>query len=357
MESNVSLARSGLMVCGWAALFALGCQDDEIRHYRVPRAAEPPPATATQTRLLAAIFPRDQESWVFKLSGPMAQVNEHAGAFDKFVRTVRFDDKAEPPIAWTLPEGWKREPGNQFLYASLRMGTGESAPSLTVSHLTGPGASSIKANVERWAKQLELKEVTEDDLAKYCHKVPVNGVDAMFVDMTGSGSGKMTPPFAKGGVPKVSDKPPPPAPAQPNITYSKPESWKEFRDPTGIAVAAFHAGEGERRVDITVTSLPGSAGGLLANVQRWREQLKLPRASDDDVRKEIRDINVAGMPAQMVDLLGPDTAGSPRQRIVGIILTQKDASWFFKMRGPAELTAREQGPFEAFVGSVKFVRD
>ena len=42
------------------------------------------------------------------------------------------------------------------------------------------------------------------------------------------------------------------------------------------------------------------------------------------------------------------------KRIVGIILTQKDASWFFKMRGPAELTAREQGAFEAFVGSVKF---
>jgi hypothetical protein len=343
--------RHWLIVSGLAALLALGCQEDEIRHYRVPRAAETGPPAASPTRLLAAIFPRAEESWVFRLSGPAAQVNEHAAAFDQFVRTVRLSDKGDPPITWTLPEGWKREPGNQFLYATLRMGPGDSAPALTVSHLTGPGASSIKANVERWAKQLELKEVSEEDLAKYCHKVPVNGVDAMFVDITGTGSGKMTPPFAKGGLPKASEAP---APPRPNITYTKPESWKEFRDPTGIALAAFHAGEGAGRVDITVTSLPGSAGGLLANIKRWRGQIGMPPASDTDVGKEIRDINVAGMPAQMVDLLGPDTAGVPRQRIVGIILTQKDATWFFKMKGPADAAAREQGAFEAFVGTVKF---
>jgi hypothetical protein len=342
------------MMFGVAALLALGCQEDEIRHYRVPRAAETGPVASpsSPTRLLAAIFPRAEESWVFKLSGPATQVNEHAGAFDRFVRTVRLDDKADPPITWTLPEGWKREPGNQFLYATLRMGPGDSAPALTVSHLTGPGASSIKANVERWAKQLELKEVSEEDLAKYCHKVPVNGVDAMFVDMTGSGSGKMTPPFAKGGAPKPAETPAPAA--RPNIRYTKPEGWKEFRDPTGIALAAFHAGEGAGRVDITVTSLPGSAGGLLANVKRWRGQIGMSPASDSDIGKDIREINIAGMSAQMVDLLGPDTAGSPRQRIVGIILMQKDATWFFKMKGPAELTAREQGAFETFVGSVKF---
>ena len=95
----------------------------------LPRTAPPDPPALVQTptsltRLLGAIFPRgDQHAWVFKLTGPDALVQEHADAFERFIRTVRIVDKPEEPITWTLPDGWRRMPGDKFRYATLPAGT------------------------------------------------------------------------------------------------------------------------------------------------------------------------------------------------------------------------------------------
>ena len=89
--------RNGLMIlCGVAALLLLGCQQDEVRSYRVPK----PEAT----RLLAVIIPHGDRTWFFKLMGPASQIDEQKGTFDQFVRSVRFTDRADAPITWTVPK-------------------------------------------------------------------------------------------------------------------------------------------------------------------------------------------------------------------------------------------------------------
>jgi hypothetical protein len=323
--------------------FLAGCQQqDEIKRYQVPRAPEP----AIMARLLGAIFSKGNEAWVFKLSGPESAIRGRAEDFERFIRTVRLTDKADEPVTWTLPDGWQREPGRDLVYAVIRMGPGSKDPSLTVSRLTGPQAASIEANVKRWAGQLGMEGLSDEELAKHWQKVQINGADVALVNMRGYDIGPL------GGMQTAAREEPPPPKVEPDKgvglpKWSKPEHWKEYRDPSPFAAAAFKAGDD--KVKITVSPLGGRAGGLLSNVNRWRGQVKLDEVSEQQLKNDVRDINIAGMPAQMVDLIGP--AG---QRITVIMVAKGEHTWFFKMEGPAELVGREQEALRSFVESVKF---
>ncbi len=328
----------------FGVLALIGCQSDEIRHYRAPRTDEP------AVRLIAALFTQGEKAWVFKLQGPEGEIAARADAFTAFVRSVRFAEKADPPVTWKLPDNWKLEGGapgaNMGRFATIRTGPKDGDPLLTVSQLIGPEAGNILANVNRWRGQLGLRPLPEASLVQVCKKLTVEGAgEATLVDMSGPGASK-APPMMDKALPTV------PADRKP-FTYSKPDSWTEFRDPKGVATVAFHAGEGNA-VEITVTRLPGPAGGLTANINRWRAQIGLPEASTAEIQATVRDMKVAGEPANYVDLLGPDAGAGPRQRIIGVILSRGQLTWFFKMRGPADRLAREQAAFDAFIGTVRF---
>ena len=55
-----------------------------------------------------------------------------------------------------------------------------------------------------------------------------------------------------------------------------------------------------------------------------------------------------------MDLTGPEVPGREPQRILEAIVAQNDRTWFFKMRGPADVVGRHKAAFEAFLGTVRF---
>jgi hypothetical protein len=63
-------------------------------------------------------------------------------------------------------------------------------------------------------------------------------------------------------------------------------------------------------------------------------------------------MNVDGEHGGYVDLTGPESAGA--SRILAVMVQRDGSTWFFKMRGPADLVGRQKNSFEAFVGSVRF---
>lgn len=329
-----------------AGLALLGCQADEITHYRAPRTDEP------AVRLIAAIFAQGEKAWVFKLQGPESDIAARADAFTAFMKSVRFPEKADPPLTWKLPDAWKREEAVQpGRFATIRTGPKAGDPVLTVSQLTGPQAGDVLANVNRWRGQLGLRPLAEASLVQVCKKLTVEGAgEATLVDMSGPGPGKAPPPMDKAPPSLPGDRKP--------FTYTKPNGWTPFRDPKGVALVAFHAGEGNA-IEITVTRLPGPAGGLTANINRWRMQLGLPEGTPDEIQAAVRELQMAGSPAIHVDLFGPAVANptAPRQRIIGMILSRGQFTWFFKMRGPADRLALEQAAFHEFTNSVRFDGD
>ena len=106
-----------------------------------------------------------------------------------------------------------------------------------------------------------------------------------------AGSGRRPPFAATGGPSAVSDK---------KISYKAPSGWTpgELQSSRGgFAVpreAAFEVKDGNQRVEITVTKLPGPAGDTLPNVNRWRGQLGLKELTEEQFEKEKKQLR--GLP-------------------------------------------------------------
>jgi hypothetical protein len=306
-----------------------GCHEDEITHAVVPRSAPP-----EKTRLVGVIYPHGPQTWFFKLMGPESAFEGVLDPFDAFVQSVRFTDKPDAPVTWTLPEGWKAEPPGDKVYAAFRIP--DKALKLTVSVLPKKEEGEVFYNVNRWRKQLGLDEVSEAGLEalkkdKSIQELQINADVTTLVDMTGAARGKQT---AK-------------APAW---TYDKPEEWVEEPHPemrTVRAEAIFKiTGEGQT-AEASVTALGGKAGGLEQNVERWCRQIDAPALGPDQLSK-LPTITVAGRESPYVDVTGK------KGRTIGAIVSVGDKTWFFKLNGPAELVEKQKPTFEAFLKSVKF---
>lgn len=328
---------------GLVLLLLAGCQQDEITRYRAPRIEKP------QNRLLGAIIPHGEKTWFVKLAGPDKTVADQQTSFRAFVSSIRFPDKGELPVTWKAPEGWRPvksdKPGR---FATLHAGPEDHPLEVTVTALGNEGqAASVLANVNRWRGQLGLRPVREEGLAKVTQQVKLDGATATLVDLTGSGLGQMAlqaQPVEER--PKAGRR----GPSQPALTYTTPPGWKEL-PAKGFRVAAFAVDDGDRHAEVTVIPLQGQAGSLLDNVNRWRNELKLPPSDEAQLQKEVRHLKVAGTDAAYVDL----AAEAGGKRTLAVMAVRAGKTWFFKMHGADDLVGRQKAAFESFVASVRLL--
>ena len=136
------------------------------------------------------------------------------------------------------------------------------------------------------------------------------------------------------------------------FTFTDPGGWKSAALPT-FAVVAFAVSNNSPRPEVTVTPLPEAAGGIAANVNRWRGQLGLPPASDSELKAAAQPYEVDGQSSHLVRLLGP-VDSNPRRAITAIVVPHDGVNWIFALKAQADVAEREQANFEKFVSSVKF---
>lgn len=172
------------LVAGCALLVALGCAPEEtVTSYKVPK--EKP----KEQRLLGAIVPHKDRTWFFKLVGPLATIDKHEKEFQAFLDSVRFPEKGDKPITWTVPKDWEEKPSDGKLrYATLVLKTDAGPLELTVIPL-GAEAGTLLTNVNRWRGQMGLTDTDEAGLKKLTSTIKVDGKDATLVDMKGESSG------------------------------------------------------------------------------------------------------------------------------------------------------------------------
>jgi hypothetical protein len=97
------------------------------------------------------------------------------------------------------------------------------------------------------------------------------------------------------------------------IKWTMPRTWKEDHAGGPGRQACLHFGEQDPKLEMTVVRLPGDGGGLVANVNRWLEQLGLERATDAQVAGLVKKVAATNVEAQVVDLIGPTRpSGGPR---------------------------------------------
>ena len=130
--------------------------------------------------------------------------------------------------------------------------------------------------------------------------------------------------------------------------WDVPEGWSSMAAGTMID-AAFGAAGGTKT---TVSSLAGTAGGLLANVNRWRRQIGLPPIDSAQLDTDVQTIELGADTGHLVDMVQPD--GNPRQRIVAVIVPKTNKTWFYKLTGTDASVEPVKDEFIAFVKSVRY---
>jgi len=118
-----------------------------------------------------------------------------------------------------------------------------------------------------------------------------------------------------------------PSASQPRLEWETPPGWRE---------------------------LAGDGGGLLANVDRWREQMSLPPVTAEEAAAFER-AELFGGEALLVDLEG-SFQGEPGYRLVGLLRIDAAGSKFLKMIGPSEVVGAERDAFHALARSFRETR-
>lgn len=147
------------------------------------------------------------------------------------------------------------------------------------------------------------------------------------------------------------------APALPLIDLrgTSPSTWQA--QPLTMMRQASYVVKGEHgtSADISLVTLTGAAGGVLDNINRWLSQLGRPAITVDQLKDYIAPTPSPLGAISVVDLKGlPEGADASKDgRIIAGIVSGDNGTYFFKMRGNAELVKSQKGAFLSWIGTVQ----
>ena len=137
-------------------------------------------------------------------------------------------------------------------------------------------------------------------------------------------------------------------------SWAVPTGWEEV--PGGqFLVAKFAVGGATNtQTSVNVSMSTGNGGGLLANVNRWRNQLSLGPLAEADLAKEIQPLDLPAGKASLADINGRNASSGQEMRLVAVVIPHSGETWFYKLMGSALVVQQEKDAFLKFVQSVKY---
>ncbi|MBU6399116.1 MAG: hypothetical protein KGS61_02260 [Verrucomicrobia bacterium] len=360
--------RAAVAAVAALAAIATGCGQQQIRVYDVPKEA-PSAAGARPT----------------------------AATTDERATTA--------PLHWTLPAGWEEKPAGGMRVGSFTA-TGKSGRTADVSIIPLGGMPEDElANVNRWRGQIGLEPIHPDQLGAQTEPIKIGPLDGHLFDLTSREPKiddkyrarilgamltrgdttwffKMTgddatvaeakPAFVQflksvqfSQAPEVkvaanADRPMStntrevPGATGDQPAWNVPADWQE-QPPAAMLVASYlvtASNGGAAR--ITISSFPGDVGGVLANVNRWRNQLGLPPVAAADLPAATRSVQVEGGQATLVDLTGTEAKSGRPARLVAVMVPRDANTWFYKLLGDESAVAQAVPGFLKFVQTVRY---
>ena len=307
---------------------------------------------------------------------------------EQIAPAAKIESDNDSEAKWTAPQGWKQQPATPPRLATFLVeGEGGQRADVSVTAFPG-GTGSDLDNVNRWRGQLTLPPIAEADLAGALKKTDAAGLQFSVAEMEKDGKAirgailrrddrtwffKMTgdaplvaaqkEPFAEflksvriGGTPAAAAVPQPPAAPVPNDRpgWKTPAGWQE-QPAGGMRAGSFSIAEDDRKADVSIIVLGGGAGGTLANINRWRQQLALAPISENDLVAQSQKAEAAGGSATVVDIVGesPTIDGKYKARILGAIIERGGQIWFVKMNGEDALVEKQKPAFLEFLKTMQ----
>ena len=126
-----------------------------------------------------------------------------------------------------------------------------------------------------------------------------------------------------------------------SLRWELPKGWTETRSAGGMRYATVKP-SAQGKIEVSVTVFPGPAGGELANVNRWRNQIGLPPVDEAALAKDRKALKSPAGSLAVFDYTGE---GKEKTRMVAAILFAGGNSWFVKMVGDAGPVAASRADF------------
>jgi hypothetical protein len=310
-------------------------------------------------------------------------------------------------LKWSTPSGWKEQPPGGMRVGSFTVSKDEKQADVSIIPLGGISGGTLD-NVNRWRGQVGLPPVDGAKLGEIGEKTSIGSTPATLYDMAGKDpkTGQPTrilatslsvdgttwffkmlgpddlvesekPHFKEflqsvrfeGGSTAAQPPQPPPllsggkdmanlvAPAgsaAEKPVWDVPTGWKE-QAPTSMRLATYAVnGEQGGKADVSVIKLAGGAGGLLANVNRWRSQVGLDPVDETGLPKLISSEDVNGAKITFVDMAGRNVESGESARLLAAVVPREGVTWFYKMLGTDALVAQQKPAFIKFVQSARY---
>jgi hypothetical protein len=160
--------------------------------------------------------------------------------------------------------------------------------------------------------------------------------------------------------PEPEPEVPPMAEASPlPLVWDTPEGWTKDTRPSPlpdiiklVGMRFGEQGEGE----CSFLAVRGGAGGLEANVNRWRAQMGLPAMTTEELGK-LPTKKFLNRDAVFVSIDGDfknmgDTEARKDYRLLALLQPAPEFTLFVKMTGPRELVAANEAAFDQFCQSI-----
>ena len=326
-----------------------GCREpDQITRYRVPKqkSASNSRTTSTTQEMLVAATEKGGEVYFFKLVGPSSRIAPVRGEVKRFLQTVQFSSDGRP--TWQLPDGWSETKGTGMRIATLSLdGKGpplEMAVS-TLRQINPDWNAYLSSNLNRWRGQLGLPPLSPEMAADAFEKLNAQNNTIYFTRLNATFASSST--SGNNTLPDRSRRPSrslsgfdPTA-----VRGTPPPDWKPA-PVTGMRKACFRMQADGQAIEVTV--IP-AGGDLLANVNRWRGQLKLDPLDQRQLTDSSRNVNAGKLSGKYIAI-----PGASETILAAIFPDAGRGSWFVKLRGDAKLADSQQEAFKSFVSSLRF---
>ena len=148
---------------------------------------------------------------------------------------------------------------------------------------------------------------------------------------------------------------PSPTPVSGTMQWDLPDGWTRLANTKPMRFATLSAGDGDETIEIAITRLGGAAGGIVANINRWRGQVGLLPASELELAGSAQPVHARGALGVMVDLIG--ASGVPDAeppRMLAAIFPTDTHTWFIKTMGSHPLLETNRAAFVELCASVRF---
>ncbi len=298
-----------------------------------------------------------------------------------------------PQLKYRLPDGWQEKPLSEMRVASFAV-VGPKGQSADVSAIPLPIVGRDLELVNMWRSQVQLPATSDPNAIKQAESIAIGteqgrlfnfvseqpmigkfqqrilvamltrGTMSWFFKMSGedvfviSQKEKFLQ-FLK-SVSFVENAPAQMAAApvtqggNADSIWTVPSGWQSM-PPAQFLLAEFSiSGTNGAKAEVNVAAMGGEGGGLLANVNRWRGQLGLGTAGENDLSQIAQSLDVPGGKATLVDFTGVDSKTSAHTRLVGVIVSQNGQTWFYKLMGAEPVVAQQKDAFVKFIQSANY---